>query len=140
METATQSPFHHGERKIQSRLGVRERMEDVGQRFIHDDMPDEHRQFYAQLPFLLIGSVDKSGRPWASVLVGRPGFVHSPDPKTLEIETRPIFGDPLADNLTTGSPVGILGIEYQTRRRNRMAGEIASVAEASRQDSGSSAR
>lgn len=127
MDTSTRSPFHRGERDIQSRFGVREQMEDVGQRFIRDYMPDEHRQFYAQLPFLLIGSVDKSGRPWASVLVGRPGFAHSPDPKTLEIETRLIFGDPLSDNLAAGAPVGLLGIEYQARRRNRMTGQVTSV-------------
>jgi hypothetical protein len=130
MDTATQSPFHRGEREIQSRLGVREQMENLGQRVIRDHMPDEHQRFYGQLPFLLLGSVDKSGRPWASVLVGRPGFAHSPDPQTLEIETQPIFGDPLGDNLAAGAPVGILGIEYQTRRRNRMTGEITSISEA----------
>ena len=93
-------------------------------------MPGEHRQFYAQLPFLLLGSVDRSGRPWASVLVGRPGFAHSPGPRTLEIDTPMIFGDPLADNLAPGAQLGILGIEYQSRRRNRMNGEITSVSEA----------
>ena len=130
MNTSTQSPFHRGEREIQSRLGVREQIEGFGQRFIRDHMPDEHRQFFAQLPFLLLGSVDKSGRPWASVLVGRPGFAHSSDPNTLEIETRLIFGDPLRENLAAGALVGVLGVEYQTRRRNRITGEIASVTEA----------
>jgi hypothetical protein len=50
MATAVRSPFHRGERDIQSRLGVREQIEDIGQRFIRDYMPDEHRQFYAKLP------------------------------------------------------------------------------------------
>jgi len=129
IDATTRSPFHRGEREIQSRFGVREQMESVGQRFIRDYMPDEHRQFYAQLPFLLVGSVDQSGRPWASVLVGRPGFAHSPDPNTLEIKTRLIFGDPLGDNLAAGVPVGLLGIEYQARRRNRMTGRVASLTE-----------
>ena len=127
IDTVTQSPFHRGEREIQSRFGVRDQLEEIGQRFIHASMPGEHRQFYAQLPFLLLGSVDRSGRPWASVLVGRPGFAHSPDPRTLEIDTPMIFGDPLADNLAPGAQLGILGIEYQSRRRNRMNGEITSV-------------
>jgi ferredoxin-NADP reductase/predicted pyridoxine 5'-phosphate oxidase superfamily flavin-nucleotide-binding protein len=130
MDTVTRSPFHHGEREIQSRFGVRDQLEDIGQRYIHNSMPGEHRQFYAQLPFLLVGSVDRSGRPWASVLVGRPGFAHSPEPQTLEIDTPMIFGDPLADNLAPGAQLGILGIEYQSRRRNRMNGEITSVSEA----------
>ena len=130
MESASQSPFHHGEREIQSRYGVRDQLESIGQRFIRNYMPGEHQQFFAQLPFLLLGSVDKSGRPWASVLVGRPGFASSPDPKTLQIETPQIFGDPLSGNLTVGSQVGILGIEYETRRRNRVTGRIASISDA----------
>ena len=130
MDKLTQSPFHQGEREIQSRFGVRDQLEAIGQRFIHNSMPGEHRQFYQQLPFLLLGSLDRSGRPWASVLAGRPGFARSPDPQTLAIDTPMIFGDPLADNLTPGAQLGILGIEYQSRRRNRMNGEITSVSEA----------
>ena len=68
----TASPFHRGEQTIQTRLGVREQIEGVGQRFIRDYMPDEHREFYSRLPFMLIGSLDNAGRPWASVVVGRP--------------------------------------------------------------------
>ncbi len=123
------SPFHRGEKEIQSRLGVREQIENVGQRFIRDYMPGEHRQFYAQLPLLLVGSIDKSGRPWASVLVGHPGFMKSPDPRTLEIHSRPFFGDPLNENLAQGVQLGVLGIDYSTRRRNRLNGEVSLVEE-----------
>jgi len=130
MDTSIQSPFHRGEREIHSRLGVGERMEQLGSRVVRDYMPDEHGQFYAQLPFVLIGSIDESARPWASVLVGRPGFAHATDPQTLEMETRPIFGDPLGENLLAGAPVGLLGIEYQTRRRNRMTGKITANSDA----------
>ncbi len=123
------SPFHRGEQEIQSRFGVREQIENVGQRFIRDYLPDDHRQFYPQLPMLLVGSIDTSGRPWASVLVGRPGFMKSPDPRTLEIHSRPLFGDPLNENLTQGVQLGMLGIEYSTRRRNRLNGEVSLVEE-----------
>ncbi len=122
-----ESPFHRGEREIQSRQGVREQVEGIGQRFIRDYLPEEHSEFYAQLPYLLIGTVDESGRPWASVLAGRPGFVHASDPHTLSINARPIFGDPLNNTLSVGSQVGLLGIEYQSRRRNRLSGKIAAL-------------
>ena len=121
------SPFHQGEREIQTRLGVREQLEDIGRRFIRCYMPEEHRTFYAQLPFLLIGSVDKLGCPWASVLVGRPGFVDSPTPDRLKIDTRLINGDPLKDNLSLGMQAGLLGIEYESRRRNRLSGKLTAV-------------
>ena len=113
------SPFHRGEQEIQVRVGVRERIEELGQRVIRDCLPDQHREFYAQLPFLLLGTLDKRDRPWASVLAGRPGFVRSPDPYTLKIGVRPIYGDPLNENIVAGADVGILGIEFHSRRRNR---------------------
>ena len=125
--SSTSSPFHRGEREIQERLGVREQMEAVGKRFIRGYMPDEHRAFYAQLPFLLIGSVDNTGRPWASVLVGHPGFIHSSTPDKLKINTRLIYGDPLKDGLYPGAQLGLLGIEYESRRRNRMNGKLVTV-------------
>jgi len=129
MTNTVASPFHRGEHEIQSRLGVREQIEHVGQRFIRDYLPGEHRQFYAQLPLLLVGSIDPSGRPWASVLAGRPGFLKSPDPRTLEVHVRPLFGDPLNENLAEGAQVGVLGIEYSTRRRNRLNGEVSLMGE-----------
>ena len=87
-------------------------------------MPDEHRDFFAELPWMLVGSVDAAGRPWASVLVGEPGFAVSPDPRTLVLAARPLAGDVLRDNLRLGAPLGLLGIELDTRRRNRLNGTI----------------
>ncbi len=54
IDAATISVFHRGEREIQSRLGVHEQIENVGQRRIRDYMPDDHRQFLEQLPFLVL--------------------------------------------------------------------------------------
>ena len=118
------SPFHEGERLLQTRLGVRDKIEMVGNRIIRDFMPDEHRDFFAALPWMLVGSVDAGGRPWASLLVGDPGFATSPDPQTLVLGARPVAGDVLAGNLRVGAPLGLLGIELHTRRRNRLNGTI----------------
>ncbi|WP_088287501.1 pyridoxamine 5'-phosphate oxidase family protein [Ideonella sp. A 288] len=122
-------PFHSGEKAMQARLGVEERMLDVGRRVIRPYLPEQHREFYAQLPFVLVGSVDALGRPWASVLVGEPGFMRSPDPTHLHIQARPVPGDPLAQGLVPGAPLGFLGIELHTRRRNRMNGRVEAVAD-----------
>jgi ferredoxin-NADP reductase/predicted pyridoxine 5'-phosphate oxidase superfamily flavin-nucleotide-binding protein len=126
-EQPVASPFHEGEREIQTRLGVRDQLEDIGQRFIRSYMPDEHREFYGQLPYLLIGSIDESGRPWASIMVGRVGFVRTLDKVTLSINTPRIQGDPLNANVGLGSPVGVLGIQYDARRRNRLTGKVVSA-------------
>jgi uncharacterized protein len=118
------SPFHAGERALQERARVRERLEQVGRRVIRDYMPEQHREFFPRLPFLIAGSLDARGRPWASMLVGRPGFVTSPDRRTLEIRARPLPGDPAAANFSAGGPLGLLGIELETRRRNRANGTL----------------
>lgn len=119
-----QQPFHSGERVIQARVGVEARMLDIGRRAIRDFMPDQHREFYAQLPFIVAGASDARGRPWASLLVGEPGFIRAPDPRRLEIGARPVDGDPLDACLVPGAAIGLLGIELHTRRRNRANGRV----------------
>jgi len=121
--------FHEGERAAQSRVGaaVRERMAEIGPRVIRDFMPDQHREFFEQLPFIIAGTVDAAGQPWASVLARPPGFIHSPDPRHLMLRALPLAGDPLRQTLADGAAIGLLGIEPHTRRRNRMNGMVRGV-------------
>ncbi|GBF27695.1 flavohemoprotein [bacterium MnTg02] len=123
----TESPFHSGEQQVQERLGVREKIETFARQVVRDHMPDQHRAFYEMLPFLLLGTVDDEGRPWASLVAGRPGFITTPDARRLDITARPLFGDPLNVTLRPGADIGILGIQPETRRRNRLTGRIDTV-------------
>lgn len=118
------SPFHAGELAIQRQLGVAERLDAIGRRVVRDHMPDQHRSFFAQLPFLVAASVDRQGYPAITLLAGRPGFVHSPDAKLLQIDRAPDPSDPVAEGWIAGEPIGLLGIELHTRRRNRMNGTL----------------
>ncbi|OUS01124.1 FAD-binding oxidoreductase [Gammaproteobacteria bacterium 42_54_T18] len=120
----TPSPFHRGEQAAQTRLGVRDKMERFGSRVIRDHMPEQHRDFYQQLPFIFIGHSDKTGWPWASFLFNNPGFITSSNNKTLNINASPIKGDPLNNALEEKARLGLLGIELTSRRRNRMAAHI----------------
>ncbi len=104
-------------------------MEALGSRVIRDFMPDQHQEFFARLPLLIVGTVDACGQPWASVLAGKPGFVRAIDPRTLEVTARPIYGDPLAKALVDGADIGVLGLEFDSRRRNRANGKIANPRE-----------
>lgn len=112
---------------MQERVGVRERMEQVGPRFIRDFMPDQHQELFAKLPWLVVGSLDRLGRPRSSVLAGPPGFLSAPDPRTLRVDALPGPGDPLGEALAVGAPVGLLGIELATRRRNRVNGRVVAI-------------
>jgi hypothetical protein len=116
--------FHEGEQALQSAAGVRERFAAAGAPFLRDHMPGQHREFFPLLPFLLAGSVDAQGQPWASVLAGPPGFARSPDPRVLEVHAWPREHDPLAASLKPGAPLGLLGIQPHTRRRNRLNGHV----------------
>ena len=51
------SPFHAGEQHMQTLAGVREVMESRGRQFIRDHMPQQHRDFFATLPFLIVGAM-----------------------------------------------------------------------------------
>ncbi|WP_281718849.1 pyridoxamine 5'-phosphate oxidase family protein [Pandoraea apista] len=118
------SPFHAGEMAVQTLAGSREAMAEVGARVIRTAMPEQHRQFFAQLPFLVAGALDAHGQPWATLLSGTPGFAHSPDPTLLRVDTLPPVTDPLHGAMRLDAPVGLLGLEPSTRRRNRVNGRV----------------
>jgi ferredoxin-NADP reductase/predicted pyridoxine 5'-phosphate oxidase superfamily flavin-nucleotide-binding protein len=118
------SPWHSGERSIHERMGNAAQLESFGRRVIRDYMPDQHRDFYKQLPFMVIGALDAQGQPWASLVEGQPGFMYSPEPKRLDVGALPGRGDPVRAALLTGAPVGLLGIELDSRRRNRLNGQV----------------
>lgn len=119
------SPFHAGEQQVQERLGVRAAIEPWARKVVRDYLPEEHRRFYAALPFLVAAARDACGRPWATILTGEPGFVHSPHARALAIDAVPPPGDALEHALAPGDDVGFLGIELATRRRNRINGRIS---------------
>ena len=114
------SPFHAGEQAIQARLGVRGQQEKVARMVMHDFIPDKQRRFFAELPLVVVGSVDSAGWPWASVVFGPPGFVATPDERTVAVHARAVPGDPLPEHLEPGAKVSFLGIAFHTRRRNRV--------------------
>ncbi len=123
------SPFHKGERELQELAGVADDMDQFARRVIRPFMPDQHREFFEQLPVIYAGHVDAEGWPWATALAGYPGFANSPDPEHLHIHARPVGGDPLQNGLRAGAPIGLLGLEKHTRRRNRLNATIESVLE-----------
>lgn len=116
-------PFHAGELAAQALAGVASR--GAG---IRTFMPDQHRIFFGQLPWLFAGVLDRGGWPLATALAAAPGFVASPTPATLSIAALPSEDDPAFDAFRPGSPIGLLGLELETRRRNRANGRIKTVA------------
>jgi len=125
--TKLRSPFHKGELAIQAKLGVQARIDQQARRMIRTTLIPQHRQFFAQLPYVIVGTLDSAAHPWASLLQGQPGFLSTPNETTLRVSTRQLRDGPLANNLVAGSDIGFLGIDLSTRRRNRMNGKIKAI-------------
>ncbi len=92
-------------------------------------MLEQHRDFFEQLEYIFLGTVDHDSLPHASIITGSVGFVASPDPKTLVIQTGPRDLTKAFNALSTGQAVGVLGLDLSNRRRNRMQGRISAIDE-----------
>ena len=111
---------------MQERAGVRSMAERVGHS-IHPTIRQAARGFLEEQLMVVVGSVGADGRVWASLLVGEPGFVRALDERTVRIDATPFPGDPLAEALQgAGTKVGLIAIEFATRRRLRLNGEAES--------------
>ncbi len=124
MLQASQSPWHSGELTIQRSLGVADRMDTLGRTSLRNFLLDQHREFYPLLPFIALGTVDPAGDAWATLRAGKPGFLSSPDTKTLSFDLGRDANDPADIGMNDGDSVGALGIDLSTRRRNRLNGTI----------------
>ncbi len=127
--TESESPFHDGEIAAQKKVGVPDSIAALAKRSFRPFMPDQHRDFFRQIPLIYIAYMDADGWPQATALAGSPGFLKSPDPKTLEVAARPGPHDPLSKNLADGMRLGLLGLEMHSRRRNRLNATVTGETE-----------
>ncbi|MFS2177885.1 pyridoxamine 5'-phosphate oxidase family protein [Rhizobium pisi] len=118
------SPWHEGELAMQRSVGVVERMDGPGRNFVRRAMPEQHRVFFPMLPFVVLGTVDARGDAWATVRAGRPGFMSSPEPEILDVSLPRDAADPADAGMEEGDAIAMLGIQLETRRRNRLNGVI----------------
>ena len=129
------NPFHAGEVQVQQRYpGLQDQVMSYAPKFIRPFMPDQHRLFYEAQPFLVAAARDERGRLWSTLLThptGTSGFVTSPAPESLLIQTRLLKGDALSHSFIDGSDLGLLGIEFESKRRNRVNGRVNSTSEPS---------
>ena len=117
-------PWHAGEVHMQRCVGVADRMGVVGPRVIRHHLIDQHRLFFAELPFVVLGAVDGNGDAWATLRAGVPGFLHSPDPLLLCAAIGRDRADPADNGMNDGDAIALLGIQPETRRRNRLNGVV----------------
>ncbi|MEG3753915.1 pyridoxamine 5'-phosphate oxidase family protein [Psychromonas arctica] len=120
MNNTLENSWHHGELTAQKRVGTEQRMAEIGPKFIRELMPQQHRDFFESLTMMFIGYTNFQSQTCASVLFGDRGFVSSPDPSVLVINLQYSIGDFTNQSVNIGDRVGLLGLEFDSRRRNRI--------------------
>lgn len=121
------SPFHQSEIDIQRRLGLDEKVARTTKGFIRPYMPEQHQDFFSQLTFVVVTLIDDNGSPWVVPLFGSSGFIQAADSRTLEIHATSALFEHLDATPSIGAKIGLLGIQLETRRRNRVNGVIQNV-------------
>jgi hypothetical protein len=117
--------YHEGEIRAQELAGERATGEANGAA-IGEKIMAGALAFVKTQRMVLVGSTDDLGRRWASVLIGEAGFLKvSEDRRTMWIELdakKNDPADPLWANLKANGQIGLLIIEFETRRRLRVNG------------------
>lgn len=121
------SPYHPGEQTVQARHGVRDRAEKLGRNMLSPELTEAQREFFTQIPFVVTAHIDHEGQAWAGLMTGAPGFIQ-PSPKGESRVTLLAPHAPTGFDASPGDAVGLLGIDFSRRRRNRINGILESVA------------
>jgi predicted pyridoxine 5'-phosphate oxidase superfamily flavin-nucleotide-binding protein len=122
-----EQPFHEGELEAQRRAGEMAAAVRNG-RAIGDEIMPGISTFVEQQRVAAVASIDPGGDVWASLLFGEPGFVSAPDRRQVDVDLAKMSldeGDPLWSNLRTDPRIGMLLIEFATRRRLRINGRAS---------------
>jgi predicted pyridoxine 5'-phosphate oxidase superfamily flavin-nucleotide-binding protein len=116
--------FHEGELLVQDRAGVRGEARRVGQMLRVEIRPDA-RPWLAERRFVILAAETIDGRVWSTILAGPPGIARSSEDGTqLDVNILPEPEDPMAPAISAGSSIGLLGIDFATRRRYRVNGIV----------------
>ena len=116
--------FHDGERAVQRRAGGAAEARSLG-RGISSAIPPGAAPFLAAQRLAALAGIDARGCVWASLVMGDPGFITVPDPGTLRIAARLTAGDPLRGAIAQGTPIGVVVLDPERRRRIRLNGRSA---------------
>ena len=121
-----EQPFHEGEMEVQRRAGESREAVRNGQ-VIGDEILRGALDFIERQPVSVWGSLDQDGDPWASILIGRPGFLKPDGQHAVDIDlaqSLEIPDDPLYENIARRPEAGMLVIDLATRRRLRVNGQV----------------
>jgi predicted pyridoxine 5'-phosphate oxidase superfamily flavin-nucleotide-binding protein len=118
--------FHSGELAVQQQAGVQGQAARLTPMVSGGELRSGVGAFLAKATFAAITARDRTGRLWISPLLGRPGFLRVASPTRLLIDSIPPEADPL-HGLPANQPIGLIVIDFATRRRVRINGILAAT-------------
>ena len=122
-------PFHAGEIAIQERTGERDsaRRHGVG---ISSRITPGALPFLERQRLLAVSALADDGQLWTSAWCGEPGFVRSTNGQHVHVQSSLMDRsphDPVLTAVAIGRDLGMLAIEFLSRRRLRINGSVASI-------------
>jgi predicted pyridoxine 5'-phosphate oxidase superfamily flavin-nucleotide-binding protein len=118
----TVTGFHEGELATQRRAGVEAQARRLETMLGRARFSAGTAQFLRSQRFVALTGRDDDAVLWVSPLVAPPGFLQGDD-DTLRISAVPREGDPL-QRMPLGQQVGLIAIDFATRRRLRINGSL----------------
>ncbi|OBG60473.1 MULTISPECIES: pyridoxamine 5'-phosphate oxidase family protein [unclassified Mycobacterium] len=118
----TMTGFHEGETATQRRAGVEAEAKRLEGMLDSPGLSGGAARFLAAQRFAALTGRDHDGVLWTSPLIAAPGFLRGRD-DVLRVSASPRSGDPL-HRLPAGQQVGLIAIDFATRRRLRVNGEL----------------
>ncbi len=120
--------FHSGERAVQRRAGATAAADKLS-RVIQPYVAPDFRDYLEAQPVVVVGAADDNGRMWVTMLAGPQGLVTIDDWHTVRIAAQPAADDALSGALRPTRSIGLLFIDFATRTRFRINGEIERASE-----------
>ncbi len=114
--------FHDGELDVQRRAGLTAEAARLARMLEQDAFSPGMTRFAAARTSVFLTARDDAGTLWTTVVVGDPGFCRAED-SVLAVGAAPLPGDPL-HALAAGQPIGVLLIDFASRRRLRVNGTL----------------
>ena len=122
--------FHAGETAVQERAGER----SVAQRrgpMLADRIAEGGRAFLDSQGHVAVAAEAQDGTLWASLWCGAPGFLRADaHGECVTVDSsidHTIAADPVRRVVRAGGPLGMLAIDFGTRRRLRVNGTVSRV-------------
>ncbi|WP_048692435.1 pyridoxamine 5'-phosphate oxidase family protein [Catenovulum maritimum] len=124
-QNSMHSTFHIGEQKLQQSVGKQSQMAEIGQKYIRDYMPQQHSEFFSNLPYLFVGYLDDNQNPWAGIIYKKQPLISIITDKKLRLN-EPDFSSINATQhkISANDKLGLLGLDLSNKRRNRLSVQV----------------